>query len=158
YFLVPPLYVFTIDRIEEWIALFTFLVTAILTSQLAVALRDQARQARIRERQTRILYDLVSVTNHEEEPGRQLKAITQAVVEVLSGWGVKDCVLLQPDATGVLYVQASSSEPIESVKLSADEQTTAAWVATHGDIMELNVEATPPSSQGATQRIVVRST
>src|SRR2546425_4043425 len=35
FFLVPPLYVFTINRIEEWIALFVFLVTAILTSQLA---------------------------------------------------------------------------------------------------------------------------
>src|SRR5690348_18492726 len=36
FFLVPPLYVFTINRIEEWIALVVFLVTAILTSQLAV--------------------------------------------------------------------------------------------------------------------------
>src|SRR5215471_18863217 len=58
YFLVPPLYVFTIARIEEWIALFVFLVTAILTSQLAVALRDRAEQASRGERETRILYDL----------------------------------------------------------------------------------------------------
>ena len=34
YFLVPPLYTFTIARWEEWIALFVFLVTALLTSQL----------------------------------------------------------------------------------------------------------------------------
>src|SRR6516225_6829408 len=56
YFLVPPLYVFTINRIEEWIALFVFLVTAILTSQLAVALRQRAEQSSRREHETRILY------------------------------------------------------------------------------------------------------
>src|SRR6516225_37834 len=56
YFLVPPLYVFTINRVEEWIALFVFLVTAILTSQLAVALRQRAEQSSRREHETRILY------------------------------------------------------------------------------------------------------
>jgi len=38
--LLTRLYVFTINRVEEWIALFVFLVTAILTSQLADALRS----------------------------------------------------------------------------------------------------------------------
>jgi two-component system sensor histidine kinase KdpD len=133
-------------------------VTAILTSQLAVALRDQAKQARTREQQTRILYDLVSVTNREEEPKRQLNAIAQAVVEVFSGWGVKDCVLLQPDATGELHVRASSSEPIEHVTLSADERATATWVIAHGSIMDLSEDTTSAPSQYFTQRIVVRST
>src|SRR5437667_11546029 len=77
FFLVPPLYVFTINRVEEWIALFVFLVTAILTSQLAVTLRQRAEQANSRERETRILYDLVRVTNREAEPGHQLSAIAQ---------------------------------------------------------------------------------
>jgi two-component system sensor histidine kinase KdpD len=52
FFLVPPLYVFTISRIEEWIALVVFLVTAILTSQLAVTLRRRAEQSDRRERET----------------------------------------------------------------------------------------------------------
>src|SRR5258706_16203563 len=50
FFLVPPLYVFTINRVEEWIALFVFLVTAILTSQLAVTLRQRAEQSNPPER------------------------------------------------------------------------------------------------------------
>jgi two-component system, OmpR family, sensor histidine kinase KdpD len=158
FFLVPPLYVFTISRVEEWIALFIFLVTAILTSQLAVALRNQAKEARTREQQTRILYDLVNVINREEEPKHQLNAITRAVVEVFSGWGVKDCVLLQPDATGVLNVQASSSEPVERVTLSADEQATAAWVVAHGGIMDLSQDTSTTPSRHSTQHIVVRST
>src|ERR1700680_36206 len=78
FFLVPPLFVFTISRVEEWIALFVFLVTAILTSQLAVSLSKRALEASRRERETRILYDLVRVTNLEAEPERQLHTIAQA--------------------------------------------------------------------------------
>src|SRR5260370_3262109 len=35
FFLVPPLHPFVISRLEEWIVLFVFLVTALITSQLA---------------------------------------------------------------------------------------------------------------------------
>src|SRR5436190_20292553 len=84
FFIVPPLYTFVIYHVEEWIALFVFLIDAILTGQLAVALRERAEQASRRERETRILYDLVRVTNREAEPERQLHTIAQAVVDVLS--------------------------------------------------------------------------
>jgi two-component system sensor histidine kinase KdpD len=158
YFLVPPLYVFTISRVEEWIALFVFLVTAILTSQLAVALRNRAEQARSREQQTRILYDLVRMANQEEEPGHQLNAIVRAVADVFSGWGVKDCVLLQPDTAGVLLVQASSHEPVECVTLSSDEKATADWVVAHGRIMDLCEDTMPAPSRYFAPRVVLRST
>src|ERR1700737_1276767 len=45
FFIVPPLYTFVIYRVEEWIALFVFLIDAILTGYLASALRQQAQQA-----------------------------------------------------------------------------------------------------------------
>ncbi|HLI08223.1 MAG TPA: ATP-binding protein [Ktedonobacteraceae bacterium] len=137
YFLVPPLYVFTINRIEEWIALFVFLVTAILTSQLAVELRERANQAQRREHETHILYDLLRLTNREGEPGCQLHTVTQAVVDVFSSWGVQDCAILLPDSAGNLRVQASAYQPVEQVMLSAEEQTLAAWVMSHGRTMSL---------------------
>ena len=56
YFLVPPYYTLTIAKFDEWLALFVFLVIAIITSQLASALRRRAEQARLREHETRILY------------------------------------------------------------------------------------------------------
>src|SRR5260370_5948554 len=108
FFLVPPLYVFTINRVEEWIALFVFLVTAILTSQLAVTLRERAEQASRRERETRVLYDLLRVTNRESESERQLQAIARAVVAALSTWGVHDCAILHPDASGTRQVQPTA--------------------------------------------------
>src|SRR5258706_6009134 len=59
FFLVPPFYTFTIAKFDEWLALFVFLVTAIITGQLASALRNRAQQASLLQPQTRILYELV---------------------------------------------------------------------------------------------------
>src|SRR5262249_30874638 len=151
-------YVFTIARIEEWVALFVFLVTAILTSQLAVALRNRAEQARRRERETRMLYDLVRVTNRETEPKRQLHAIARTVVEVFSSWGVADCAILQTDATSKLVVQASAFEPKEKLLLSADEQASTRWVVEHGRSVALSEETERAPSRPLSQRVVVRST
>ena len=55
FFLVQPLFTFSIERVEEWLALFVFLVTAIITGQLAPALRQRAERARRREDEARIL-------------------------------------------------------------------------------------------------------
>src|SRR6266699_3699824 len=65
FFIVPPLYTFVIARAEEWIALFVFLIDAILTGHLASALRQRAREAARRERETYMLYDLMRVTTRE---------------------------------------------------------------------------------------------
>src|SRR5579859_5232589 len=51
FFIVPPLYTFVIARVEEWIALFVFLIDAILTGYLAAALRQQIRHAAQHERE-----------------------------------------------------------------------------------------------------------
>ena len=157
FFLVPPLYVFTINRVEEWIALIVFLVTAILTSQLAVTLRQRAEQSDLRERETRILYDLVRVTNREDEPEHQLNAIALAIVDVFSSWGVHDCAILQPDASGTLLVQASAYQPIEQITISSDEKAIASWVMTHGRSMGLYDDDSLATTTSArfVQRVVV---
>ncbi|MGZ3612025.1 MAG: sensor histidine kinase, partial [Ktedonobacteraceae bacterium] len=160
FFLVPPLYVFTISSIEEWIALFVFLVTAILTSQLAVTLRQRVEQSHLRERETRTLYDLVRVTNREDEPEQQLHAIAVAIVDVFSSWGVHDCAILQPDASSTLRVQASAYQPSEQIMLSSDEKAIASWVMTHGRSMGLYDDDSLATTTSArfVQRVVVRIT
>jgi len=160
FFIVPPLYTFVIYHVEEWIALFVFLIDAILTGQLAVALRERAEQASRRERETRILYDLVRVTNREAEPERQLHTIAQAIADVFSSWGVRDCAILQPDATGNLQVQASAYQPAEQITLSSDEKSIASMVMAHGRSMGLYEDDSRASSTFAhvAQRIIVHST
>ena len=159
YFLVPPFYTFTVGKIDEWLALFVFLVTAIITSQLASALRQRAEQARRREHETRILYELVQATNSEEGMDRQLGIIARAVVDVFSSWGVRDCEILLPDAKGKLIVQGSASRPLNQAKLSPDEEATASWVMAQAQIVELHdVALVPRESAGYAPRAIVRST
>lgn len=160
FFLVPPLYVFTINRVEEWIALFVFLVTAILTSQLAVALRERAEQASRRERETRILYDLVRVATREEEPEHQLQTIVQSIVEVFASWGVRDCAVLQAEAAGTFRVQASAYQPCEQITISSDEKAVATWVLNHGCTMGLYEDSSfaPSPSAPFARRILMRTT
>ncbi len=59
WFFVMPLHTFTIDRPEEWLALLLFLLTALITGQLAAGQRDRAHQAEQREREAVVLYDVV---------------------------------------------------------------------------------------------------
>ena len=160
YFLVPPLFVLTINRAEEWIALFVFLVTAIITSQLAVALRERALQASRRERETHILYDLVRITNQEAQPERQLQTIAQAVVDVLSPWGVHDCAILLPDPGGTMHVQTSAYQRADEITLSSDEKAIASWVMSHGRTMGLYDDGDLASVTSArfVQHVIVHST
>ena len=152
FFIVPPLYTFVIYRVEEWVALFVFLVDAILTGQLAAALRLRAKEASRRERETHTLYDLVRVTNRETEPERQLEAIARTVVDVLSPWGVHDCAILEPDASRTLHVQASAYQPPEQITLSSDEQAVAAWVMAHGRTMGLYDDSALAASTSTGER------
>jgi len=79
YFIVPPLYTFAVYRSEEWIALFIFLIVAMLTGQLGVTLRERAEQANRREREMRQLSEVVRVTSREAEQAHQrLLAYEQA--------------------------------------------------------------------------------
>src|SRR5574340_963317 len=123
YFLVPPYYTLTIGKFDEWLALFVFLVTAIITSQLASALRRRAELARLRENETRILYELVRATTSEENLSEQLGIIAHAVVDVFSFLGVRDCEILLPDTKGKITVQGSAKAPLERLTLTQDEES-----------------------------------
>src|SRR5215472_1678119 len=52
YFIVPPLYTLAVISFEEWTALCIFLLVALLTAQLATALRERAERANRREHET----------------------------------------------------------------------------------------------------------
>ena len=159
YFLVPPLYTFTIGRFEEWLALFVFLATAIITGQLASAMRLRAEQASRQARETRILYELVRATNSEEDLEQQLSIVAHAIVDVFSSWGVRDCAILLPGASGKLTLQASALQLDKEAKLSSDEEATASWVMTQDQAVELHdVSLAPQLSTSAAPRAIVRST
>jgi two-component system sensor histidine kinase KdpD len=157
FFLIPPLYTFTIGSIDGLVALFVFLVTAILTGQLASALRLRAEQARQREYESRILYELVRDTTSEEGLVHQLRIVARAVVKVFSSWGVVDCAILLPDASGHPMLQVSSNPAEKQAALLPDEVATATWVLAQAQTAELHdVALASPAS--TVPRAVVRST
>ncbi len=159
FFLVPPLYVFTIARAEEWIALFVFLVTALLTGQMASTLRQQAQEAHRRERETHILYELMRTTNNDERMDQQLHTIANAIVTVFSSWGIRDCTILLPDrSSGMLTVQANAPQSIGQVQISDDERTIALHVMKSGQAVGLHdVMLAPQRSPGFSPRVIIRN-
>jgi K+-sensing histidine kinase KdpD len=145
FFLVPPFYSFTISRGEEWIALFVFLVTALIASQLATVTRQSVEQARLREREARILYEAGRVINSTDRLDEQLDSIALSLVRVFSPWGVRECALLLPDENGTLSIQADAPIRIERFTLSPEEMEAAQEVMVQGKIKEMR-QASPASA------------
>jgi two-component system, OmpR family, sensor histidine kinase KdpD len=59
WFFVRPIHQLTVSDPEEWVSLLFFLLTAIVTGQLAAGQRERAREAQQREREAVVLYDVV---------------------------------------------------------------------------------------------------
>jgi signal transduction histidine kinase len=85
YFLVPPLYTFIIPRVEDIFTLVIFLATAIITSQLASALRRRAEEARNREHELRLLYAQAQELATLQERQRLARELHDSVSQALYG-------------------------------------------------------------------------
>ncbi len=118
---IPPLYSLVAAKFEDVLVLILFLGTAIITSKIASTLRERAENAARREREARILYELVRLTNREGDMKYQLHVFTRSVVEVFSSWGIRDCVLLLPDKEGVLHPLIGAREDLDLQELSSEE-------------------------------------
>ncbi len=156
FFLVPPFYSFTISRGEEWIALFVFLVTALIASQLATVTRQSVEQARLREREARILYEAGRVINSTDRLDEQLDSIALSLVRVFSPWGVRECALLLPDENGTLSIQADAPIRIERFTLSPDEMVAAREVMSLGKMKEMSLASSTSQSASSGQNAILR--
>jgi K+-sensing histidine kinase KdpD len=148
FFLIPPLYTFVISRWEEWIALFVFLATALITSQLTAVTRHSVEQARRREREAQILYEAGRVINSTDRLDEQLDTIALALVRIFSPWGVRECALLVPDEDGTLRIQADAPIRIERFTLSHDEAVAAREVMVQGNMREVSQAPAASASTG----------
>ena len=59
WFFVPPEHTFTVADPEEWVSLLLFLVTAVITGELAADQRRRAHEAEQREREAILLFDVL---------------------------------------------------------------------------------------------------
>ncbi len=81
YFFLPPAGTFTIADPQNWVALFAFLVTAIVGSQLSVRIRREADAANQRRREIERLYTFSQKLLGEGNVIQLLNAIPQHIVD-----------------------------------------------------------------------------
>ena len=94
FFFVQPLYQFTISNPDEWVALFFFLATAIVTGVFASILRQSVKDSQQREHEARDLYELVKTTASERDERQQLEIVVSTIKAVFAPAGVRDCSIL----------------------------------------------------------------
>ena len=134
---IPPVYSLTVAKFADILTLIVFLITAIVTSQLTSALRQRAEDASHRERETRMLYDILRATNRQEDVRHQLTILARSIIEIYSTLGIYDCSFLLPHTESEPVLLASAYTPLEQVQLSTDELSMVQWVQEHGNPVNL---------------------
>jgi two-component system sensor histidine kinase KdpD len=88
YYFLPPIHTFTIADPQNWVALFAFLVTALVASNLAERARTEAERAQQRRRDVERLYGLSQRLLASENVLELLNALPLYVQETFSTTGV----------------------------------------------------------------------
>lgn len=99
FFFLPPLGRFTIADPQNWVALFTFLVTALVASHLSDRAKKRALEAKLRQTETEQLYALsraILLTDTTQPIGSQA---SQGIAQIFGA----DAVMLLDSASGAMF-------------------------------------------------------
>lgn len=95
YFFVEPRYSITVADPAEWLSLFIFLVTALVTGELAANLRRKAAEAMSREREASLLFEVLRSLQNPDFAG-SLQSVAELLRRAFAVDGVLLLVSLQP--------------------------------------------------------------
>jgi two-component system, OmpR family, sensor histidine kinase KdpD len=123
FFFVEPVFTFTVANPQDILALVIFLITAVLTSNLAARVRNQAEAAKHREARTAALYALSRQIAGAAGLDEVLRAIVTQVSQIL---GAKVVVLL-PEADQLIL---KGGHPAD-IQLTMAERAAATWAWQH---------------------------
>ena len=98
YFFLPPMGTLTIADPQNWIALFAFLVTAVLASQLAERARREAQRANERRSETERLYRFSQQLLSSENMAELLNHIPDFIVDC---FGVESAAVSLPNRSDI---------------------------------------------------------
>ncbi len=87
WFFIQPLYTLNVADPQQWLALLLFLLTSVVTGQLAAGQRSRARQAQRRERDAMVLYDVARLMS-EPDLSQALHAVAEKLRQELQLAGV----------------------------------------------------------------------
>jgi two-component system sensor histidine kinase KdpD len=107
FFFLPPVGTFTIADPQNWIALFAFLVVAVIASNLSAAAQDRTREAIARRNEVTRLFDLTRDVLLTTETGGAIDALARHVSRRFELLGVAICL---PADHGWRIYQGGSEE------------------------------------------------
>ena len=110
YYFLPPVGTFTIADPQNWVALFAFLVTAVIASQLSERARREARNANERRREVERLYGFSQQLLSTDNMAELLNTIPRYIVNAL---GVKAAAIWLPNRADV-YRSGPEIEGLET--------------------------------------------
>jgi two-component system, OmpR family, sensor histidine kinase KdpD len=121
---VDPYYQLTVSDETEWVTLVLLLVTGVVVAQLAADQRRKAQDARQREREAVVLYDVV-----RRLAGPDLKdAMSQVAAGLRDELGLA-AVVIDLDFASPVRASAAAGEP-EAIELARSERLTPEHVLT----------------------------
>ena len=115
YFFLPPLLRFTIADPQNWVALFAFLVTAIIASQLSERARREAVQSNQRRHEVERLYALSQQLLVSDNVFGLLNSVPAYIVET---FGVGGAAVFLENKSKMYFsdIAIQSSLPVEDLK------------------------------------------
>jgi two-component system sensor histidine kinase KdpD len=113
FFFLPPLGTFTIADPQNWIALFTFLVTATVASQLSASARQRAMEAMRRQQEMERLYELSRALMLVDKQS----AISGQISERIARTFDVTCAAVFDRRTGQVYKTGAGDLPISDSKM-----------------------------------------
>lgn len=133
FFFLPPIGTLTIADPQNWLALFAFLSTAIIASRLSERAREEAGDARARQRELEILFRLSRELLQSESAAALLSSVPAAVVDVTAA------------RSGMLYLiegdrlYQAGGDRISEIELPHLRQLATSLSGTHDDGVEMQV-------------------
>jgi len=128
FFFVPPVGRLTVSDPQEWLALFLFLIVAVIAGQLAAGLQRRAEEARRRARESETLYELSKALLGDVRLEHMLQIIVERLLATLD---LRNAAILLTNASGDLLVAAEAGGQLDAPE-AAERQAGATWAFDSG--------------------------
>jgi two-component system sensor histidine kinase KdpD len=140
FFLLQPIFTFTIAQVQDILAFVIFVIVAILTGQLAARARERAEDAQRRAAESTMLYELGQALMTVHETPEVLQVITRHMVDI---FGVDRCAIFVPDAAGRLQLAAETLEHPRQRDRASQAAAAYAYERGHGVTLPIDQPDTP---------------
>ena len=144
FFFLPPIFTFYLADTQNWVALFVFLVTAVVASQLSTSVKQRALEATRRREEMERLYELSRALMLVDKQSSTAGQISQRIAQVFA----VDGVAVFDRETDQIYKTSAADLPISDTKLrdSALQATAFHDIQTNLSVLPLSLGREPVGS------------